>query len=215
MTDRTIDAAVDAILDDPYVIPVGFVHLGLDSGDLYLHTDLGEITTTTPSATWQGTGDLGGIGVIEESLRPANYQVTLVLSGIDSTLLTAALTENYFERECAIYWGFRNITTGVMHADPDEVYRGEMDQMQILDDPNQSIIQLTVISEEATWDQVPGPYYTDAELQRNYSGDDALKYLPKIQNLALEIGRGHRFTPTPPPAWVLPPGSRGPGGIYF
>ena len=80
---RTLASAVANALDDDRILPMLFVHLAFDTGPVYVHTDLGDITTL--SQTWTGIGDLGKVETMTESadLRSERLQLTLTL--VDET----------------------------------------------------------------------------------------------------------------------------------
>ena len=72
------------------------------------HDDLGQITTTTPSATFEGVGDLGQIGTIKETERLVPAGVSVILSGIDTDLLDEARNQDYVDRTAIIYIRMRS-----------------------------------------------------------------------------------------------------------
>jgi len=199
MTQRAVPSQIDGVLDDAYVIPVRFVKIELDSGTVYLHTDLGTITALGQS--WLGVGDLGAIGGIEEAEKTSPYSFAMTLSGIDSGLLTAALTEDYYERPCTVYLGFRNVITGALVTDEVspaqsiyELAAGACDVMQIVDGDGETAIQLTVESELADWDEAPLEFYSNDQLQSENTGELLFEYMAELQNVKLIWGRGHRVS---------------------
>ena len=200
--DRDIAAAVDSILDDPVVVPVVFLSLAFDSGTLYLHTDLGDITTL--GQTWTGVGDLGSISGIEESIKYTPFTVSMRLSGLDSDVLDEALGENYFEREATVYLGFRDVITGDLKAAPDEMSLSYIDIMQIVDDSGAIAIELSAESEISDWDEAPLEYYTDTQLQEDYPGDLLLQYLPQMKEAKIIWGRSTTIGGAPPPPGAQP-----------
>jgi hypothetical protein len=151
-----------------------------------LHTDLADIAFG--GHTYTGVGTLGAIEGIEEREDGSPAGVTLRLSGIDSTLLNEALTQDYFDRAVTIYLGMRDITTGAMVATPFEIFVGKMDQMRLLTGGPTSVIEISVESELIEFDRSLNRYYSDTELQRIYSGDLGFKYLADMVNARITVG---------------------------
>ena len=72
------------------------VELAFDSGTTRLWNGYGDLTVA--SNTYTGSGDLMSISAIEENSEISAKGLNLVLSGILSSLLSLALTENYQNR---------------------------------------------------------------------------------------------------------------------
>ncbi len=184
---RSLTAANEAILDDAFIIPVLFVNLDFDSDPLFVHTDLGTITTTTPAGTWTGLADLGTIGTIQESVKPSPYKVDLVLSVVDESagsIYNEALNQNHYQRDGTIYLGFRNAVTGAMVADPDELFHGRIDDMRVThggataDAP--SFVTVTLESELADFKRSSGKVYSNAQLQSEFAGDTFFRHVERF-----------------------------------
>ncbi len=188
MTKRSLDASIVSELGNVFLKPVQFLELQFDSGTVYLHDDLGQITTTTPSATFEGVGDLGQIGTIKETERLVPSGVSVVLSGIDTDLLDEARNQDYVDRTAIIYIGMRNLVTGVMVSDPSEIFYGYMDQMRIISGDGPATIQLDLEHEQKRWEKAPLGIYDDATMQTEFSGDLFFEFLPHMISLTLEWG---------------------------
>lgn len=112
------------------------VDLAFETANVRLWTGYGNKTIN--SQTYIGSGDLLSIEGLEEASDLSARGTTLTLSGLSSTLLTYALTEEYQGRTVTIYWGIGSNTV--------EIFRGYMDQMTIQDSGQTSTISLTVES---------------------------------------------------------------------
>lgn len=112
------------------------VDLAFETANVRLWTGYGNKTIN--SQTYIGSGDLLRIEGLEEASDLSARGTTLTLSGLSSTLLTYALTEEYQGRTVTIYWGIGSNTV--------EIFRGYMDQMTIQDSGQTSTISLTVES---------------------------------------------------------------------
>ena len=135
---RVVPNSILSALSNSEVEPFYAVDLAFQSGALRLWTGFG--TKTINSATYTGTGTLLTIDGLEEAGDLSARGTNLTLSGLSSTVLTYALTEEYQGRLVTIYWGLNGVTDVV------EVFSGYMDQMTIVDDADSATVKLTVES---------------------------------------------------------------------
>ena len=133
---RTVPAAILSALNDDSIEVFYAVDLTFDSGDIRMWTGYGDKTIN--SETYTGTGNLLSIDGLEEASDLSARGTTLTLNGLDSTIVTYALTEEYQGRLARIYWGIGNNTV--------EVFSGYMDKMTIQDSGETATISLTVES---------------------------------------------------------------------
>lgn len=182
---RGLDTTLSNTLDDSLLVPVLFVELQFGSGTVYLHTDLGTITTL--SQNWLGVGDLGSISAVEESSQIGANSISVSLSGLDSTILDQAVNQNYYERPARILVGVRDSATGALVSDPHELFYGKMDVMSVVSG-QEGAVNLVLESELADFDKASMEYYSDAQLQRDFSGDLGFKYLAQVQNVSIIWG---------------------------
>ena len=103
-----------------------------DSGDVNLWTGLNDLVIG--SDTYTGAGDLLGISNIEDSLELASTHITLTVSGIDSSILSLALTESYQNRPITIYLGYLMGSTNEV-AGTLTLFKGRMVSMTTTDTP--------------------------------------------------------------------------------
>jgi hypothetical protein len=168
----------------PHVEHVHFVDMDLPSGDLRLHTRIG--TVSWGGFDWLGVGKFGDISDIDEdaALRPSG--VTVTLSGVDSALITSALTEDFHGRSIAVYEGFLNLTTMALVDTPETKFKGLMDFMSIELGPNGGSITVQCEGELARWQRHRGSLYTHESQQAIYSGDRGFDQIPFTQNRKID-----------------------------
>jgi hypothetical protein len=188
---RTLDGEIEAVLDDATLLPTYFVEILFDDFDLRVHTDLGEISTL--GETWTGVGKLGSIGAIEERDDSSPSGTTLTLNGLNAEILNEALDIDYYGRPVTIYLGMRDILTGVLVADPFEVFSGQVDQMHVAYGTDTATVSISVESEWIMFERSPMRWFSDNQLQRDHSGDLGFQYLAAMANLKITLGNG---TPT-------------------
>ena len=133
---RTVPAALLTALDGDEIEVFYAVDLAFDSGNMRLWTGYGDKTIN--SQTYTGAGSLLNIDGLEEVSDLSARGTTLTLSGLDSSILSYALTEEYQGRLVTIYLGVGSETV--------EVFRGYMDKMTIQDSAESVTISLTVES---------------------------------------------------------------------
>lgn len=133
---RTVPAALLTALDGDEIEVFYAVDLAFDSGNIRLWTGYGDKTIN--SQTYTGSGNLLTIDGLEEVSDLSARGTTLTLSGLDTTIVSYALTEEYQGRLVTIYWGVGTNTV--------EVFSGYMDKMTIQDAGDNATISLTVES---------------------------------------------------------------------
>ena len=182
---RNFPSNVLTALAANHVATVTFAKLEFSSGTLYLHNSIG--TYTWGSQNWLGTGDLGTVSAIEEGSGVSPYKITLSLSGIDSTISNAALTEDYYMRPVTLYLGALDANDDLL-ANPTEVWAGFMDQLNVSLGADNDAIELTAESELAKFDRASNKRYTDSNQQAAHSGDLFFEYLQDIDGIKVRWG---------------------------
>lgn len=178
-----------AALTAGHVDLVWFVELNFDGGVVRLHSSLG--TYNTLSNDWLGIGDLGSIGVMQESEGFSPYELTLELSGINDDIIAVALNESVFERRCVIYLGVIDPADGVsLIAAPKQRFAGSMQHMTVTVGEVNRVV-LSVESEFKYFQEANGSRWTDEQQQSEFSGDQAFEYVPQLQDAKIQWGPGN------------------------
>ena len=137
---------------------------------------------TIASNTYTGSGDLLGIDGLEETNDLSARAVTIALSGIDTTIVSLALTEPYQRRLCRIYFGSGSVA-------PVEVFSGFMNTMTIEDNGETSSISLTIESKLVALERASNRRYThENHLARN-SSDTFFSVVADLQDKEIVWGR--------------------------
>lgn len=151
-----------------------FVDLGFDSGTVRVHSDLGDLVWG--GNTYTGVGNLGAITEAEEDSELTRTPITLTLSGIPGTIVSAVLNEHYQGRPATVYLGYRDVTTGALADDPFILYRGRMDA-PVIDEGEDFKVSIPVESRFAAWDRPNVARYNNADQQSRYPGDLGLEFV--------------------------------------
>jgi len=156
------------------------VELEFDSGTTRLWNGYGDLTVN--SQTYTGSGDLMSISAIEENAEISAKGINMVLSGVPSSLLSIALTENYQNRNCAIYVG--TITSGTVASY--EVFSGRMDVMTLQENGDTCTISLTAESRLIDLERPRIRRYTSEDQKLIDADDTGLDFINSLQEAKFE-----------------------------
>ena len=189
---RTISAANEAATLASHVKLIVFARLDFPSGVKRFHTEIGPRTATHPvygAESYIGVGDFGGIeGEVTETLSGAPATLGLVLTGLDTTLINTALTEDYFRRSAELMLGLED-STGNLVDDPVVLFSGYMDKIDIAMNPGESGIRLSLESRATNLLRSSDWRVTDEDLQAENPGDLLFEYVYQMADLVLRWGR--------------------------
>jgi len=182
---RTVPAALLSALSNDQIDVFYAVDLAFDSGNMRIWTGYGEKTIS--GQTYTGTGNLLTIDGLEEASDLSARGTTLTLSGLDSAIVSYALTEEYQGRLVTIYWGVGSETV--------EVFSGYMDKMTIQDAGDNATISLSVESRLITLERANVRRYTSeshagVRTAKGLTGADTFfDWVTKLQDKQIVWGR--------------------------
>lgn len=182
---RSLTAAVQTAAAAAEVRPAFFVFLNLDSGPIRVWSGCGDYTLG--GNVFTGVGNLGEISPVEESTRVSARGIELSLSGISSSHVTIALSENYRGRSVTVWLAFFD-AAGALIADEVQVFAGIIDTMTLNDNGDSSVLTLTAESRLIDLERPRETRYTDEEQQRLFPGDLGLQYVAGLQKKTLNWG---------------------------
>ena len=182
-----IDSSIVGKLEGDHVFVFWAVKAEFDTADVRLHTWKDELTIN--SETYEGAGTLLSIGDISDSSELKSDGVTVAISGMDTTVLGYALTENYQNRPITIFMGYLDgggtKVSGVMTA-----FKGRMQAITITDDP-QGASTVVVESENRLVDlrRPSNLRYTKESQKFIDSTDTAFNRVQQVQKQEIYWGR--------------------------
>tara|TARA_R100001440_G_scaffold54406_1_gene74271 strand:- start:35566 stop:36225 length:660 start_codon:yes stop_codon:yes gene_type:complete len=136
-TRQGLDSSIVNALSEENVFPFIAVKGFFDSGNILVWSGIDDITID--SETYTGAGTLLAVSGFEETKEMKTNGITVSLSGMDETVLSYALTENFQNRKLIVHLGFldggTNEVKGVMNA-----FTGRMTSMNISDDTTGSTV---------------------------------------------------------------------------
>lgn len=178
---RTVPSALLTALGQSQIEPYYAVEMLFDSGAVRLWTGYGE--RTVESNTYTGAGSLINIEGLAEVADLSAKSITVTLSGISSTILSAALQEPYQRRKCRVYFGEASVSDVV------EVFSGQLNTMQIEDSGETSTISVLVDSKLVELERAINRRYTSESQKSRYTGDTFFDYVSAIQDAEIVWGR--------------------------
>lgn len=138
--------------------------------------------------TWKGAGALGEISAIGENVDLQAQGVSLSLAGIDPSLISTALGEQYQGKPCQIWFCPLNVDTGQLIGTPLRIFAGRIDTMDI-EVGETATITLTAEGRLIDFFRPRVARYTDAEQQLRFPGDLGLQYVNSLQEKNVVWGR--------------------------
>ncbi len=188
---RTISTLNENATLAKHVKIILFARLDFSSGVKRFHTEIGPKTATHPihgAESYLGVGDFGGITTsVKESTQGAPIGMSLTLSGVGS-LINTSFTDDYFRRDAEIMLGLEN-ESGALIDDPEILFSGFMDKIDVVLGPRNAVITLSLESRGTNFLSASDWRFTDEEKQREHSGDLFAEYIYRMADLTLRWGQ--------------------------
>jgi hypothetical protein len=173
---RDIPASTDAVLGGN-LEPIGLVELHFGSGTVRLWTGIGELSWN--GHIWTGTGTLGRIGLMEETVETRAAGIELELSGVPGEILAIANGEDWQGREARVYYGVLNEAMEFI-GQPFQIRRGLMDNMT-LEEGQMATISLSIESRDIDLGRNRARRYTAEDQRGEYPGDKGCDAVALLQ----------------------------------
>ena len=170
--------------NDDSLAPFFAIDLAFDSGAVRLWN--GYYDLTVDGEEYIGSGSLLGISSIDETAEIEANGVTITLSGIDSSLISVALTENYQNRTAKIYIG-AIADNGTVSSY--QIFSGRLDVMTIEESGETATIAVTAENRLIDLERPRTRRYTSEDQKSLFPGDLGLDYVNDLQDKTLDWGR--------------------------
>jgi hypothetical protein len=181
---RTLDPAVITELTSSRVQVAFLAKLAFDSGTVRAWSGIGDLVFG--GETYLGVGYLGEVSAFAESQAIVANGATLRLSGIPSSMLSVALTDNCQGRAAELRLGV--FTAASVLIDAPLLFKARMDAMMIDEGADTSTITLNIESQLADLKRPRVRRFNNADQQELYPGDRAFEYLEALQNAEILWG---------------------------
>lgn len=161
------------------VRPIYLVEMFFDSETLRFWNGIGELTYD--SDTYIGSGTLLKIGQIGETKSVQALGTVFRLSGVPSSLILTALSEDYQDRKITIHFGAFD-AAGDIISDPITTFSGKANVMTIEEGGQRATIEMTAESDLVTLRRVKERRLTSEDQQAKYPGDLGFQKVPALQD---------------------------------
>lgn len=182
---RTVVSTIVSEVTGTVVRPILLGEMEFDSGVIRVWNGIG--TLPISGNDFSGIGNLGSISPIVETASVKSTGLDLTLSGVDSSLLSIALTEDYQERNATMWIGFMD--SGNAYIDRIQMYKGRMDVMTIDEEGDSSVISVSTESVLVGLERARERRFTDQDQQSQYSGDLGFEFVTSLQQKDIPWGR--------------------------
>ena len=183
---RTVTTAVNNELTAAELSPFFAVEMDFSDGIVRLWTGYGSITID--SNTFLAGGDILSVSSISENGEVQANGVTIMLSGLSTSLVASALTTAYQGRDLNVYVGVLN-ASGAVIADPIKVFAGKMDVMTVEDNGADAQITVTAESKLIDLERSRARRYTSEDQKIDFPNDKGLDFIAGLQDKTVVWGR--------------------------
>lgn len=180
---RTLPAAILTALAKDEVNFLFAVDIDFDSGSLYMWNGYGNLSYD--GKTYLGSGQVMNLSSIEETSEIEAKGASITVTGIPSSFLSLALSEPYQGRECRIYFGTYDVGVYTFQ----EIFTGELDQMNISEEGSTSTITVTVESVLIKLERPTIRRYTHEDQKSRYPDDKGLEFISSLPEKEIVWGK--------------------------
>jgi len=140
------------------------------------------------SDTYTGAGNLLSISNSEDNLELKSNGLVVALSGMDTTIVNYALTENYQNRPITIFMGYvmggTNEVAGTL-----TLFKGRMTSLVINDTPEGSTVTIDAENRLVDLDRPSNLRYTKESQNFLHSGDTGFNRVASLQDKQINWGK--------------------------
>jgi len=187
---RSIGSAFGTQLTSGSLRPFYAIKMNFISGTLLLATTYADLVIG--GNTYLGTGNIIGVSPITETSDTRASGLEIVLNGLDTSILSAGLTEDTQGMVVEVYFG---VLTTTSNADavvdtPYQIFSGFIDSMVLEENGEESSLKFTVENKLITLEIPTDRRYTDQDQQNFFSGDKGCNFVTSLQDKSVAWGAG-------------------------
>jgi len=176
MSQRDIDATLQANAESPEFLYVLFVDLDFPTGTIYAHNSVG--TLSFGGNDYFGVGGFGSIEMMRESKELVDQPVDVILSSITPEIIEAVKVDDVYGREANIYIGTVN-QDNELEGTPTNWIAGFMDSVSV-HIGQRNAVAIKVQTQSARLLRENNKRWTLEDHQTDYPGDNFFKSLPWV-----------------------------------
>lgn len=167
--------------------PALLIKAEFDSGDLNLWTGYDEIVYA--GDTYTGGANVLSIDTVKETQKLQANGMTFGLNGVDTSIISIALTEEYQWRPISMWLAVLDEDYQLI-ADPKKIFAGRMDVMEISDEGNVATVAVNAESNLIDLKDSRERRYTFEDQINEYAGDLGLEFMPTNSDVEITWGAG-------------------------
>jgi len=137
--------------------------------------------------TFQSIGKFAGFSDYEEGTDLISASLTFTIAGVDSSILSTALTEKYHNRDASLWVGWLDQNNNLVDT-PYLLWEGFMDSMPLNSDQGQSSINLVCESRLLLLAKSAGWTYSDVHQKQFFTGDSFFSLVASLPNKVVTWG---------------------------
>ena len=157
-----------------------------DTSDIMLWSGIGDIVIN--SQTYNGAGQLLSVGNAEDTFELKSTNMSISITGMDTTVLGFALTETYQNRPITVFLGYlmggTNEVAGTL-----TLFKGRMTNLTITDAPEGANINIDAENRLVDLDRPCNFRYTKESQNFLHSGDTSLNRVASLQDKQIVWGK--------------------------
>jgi hypothetical protein len=184
MTDRVLDADLQAGAQSGVFGYVVFVKLAFPSGTVYLHNSVG--TFSFGGDDYLGVGGFGGISPLEDTTDLTSKPVTLTLSSIVPEIIDAVKTDDVFGRDADVYLGSLS-EEGQLEGTPTNWFSGHMETVNLIVGSDDGLA-IRLQSRASRLRLRNNKRYTLEDHQADHPGDTFFEFLAALMEASVNWG---------------------------
>ena len=169
------------------VHPILLAKINTSGGDVRIWSGVGDLTYD--AEVYSGAGNLMGVSPINEKTDLSANGVAFSLSGLPSSMISAALGQVEQGRACTLWVALLNTSTGALVNNPYEMFNGFTDVTIIGEDGETSTIVVNAENRLIDLERTRIRRYTDEDQQNEYSGDKGFEFVPALQDKVVIFGK--------------------------
>ncbi|KKM65703.1 hypothetical protein LCGC14_1488610 [marine sediment metagenome] len=176
---RDITAGMITEITATGLTPITLLKFEFDSGDLNLWDGVGDLSWS--GDTYTGAGNLLAISPITETEKIVANGVEFTLSGMPSSIISTALSEDYQGRPISMWRGAFDSNRTIV-ADPVPIFSGNMDVMTITESGDTATVSVVAESQMRALTRPSTRKWTSMDQKAIWPSDKGFDEVPQIQD---------------------------------
>jgi hypothetical protein len=182
---RALATAFKNMTTSSSLAPVLFAYFDFYTAPVRVWTGIGSVSWG--GDTYLGLGTMGTISTVSETTDVKANGLVFQLCGIDPTLISTVLSDNYHGRACKLWLGALSPSETIV-ADPYLIFSGRMDGLEIDDGVSTSTIRVSAESVLVDLLRNRERRYTNEDQHIDFPSDEGMAFMPTAQSTPFQWG---------------------------